>query len=306
MKVKNNYITGIAFTILSSICFGTMGLFNDFAERGNLTISQRIFYRFLIALIVVFIIIKMQKKSLRINFSAIKKISFGSIAYFSFTSVFLTLSYSMIGVGMSTILHFTYPIIVLLFAIVLDKERPAKLQIIGTFIAFIGLCVVIGPHMHSNALGILFALLSAVSFTLYVRMLDKPYCKSIDTLVLMFYVFLASTVFWAIPSIVSSHNSTLPVDFKLVAISLFGLAIIGTLVSSSFFNMGVKKIGGRMTSILSVFEPVTSVLIGVVILNEVLSTYFGVGMVLIISGVIMVTLFENTYKESVAKSDKIA
>jgi drug/metabolite transporter (DMT)-like permease len=71
---------------------------------------------------------------------------------------------------------------------------------------------------------------------------------------------LSTSIFWAIPSFVSFYNNPLPVDYKLAVISLFGLAIIGTVFSSTFFNLGVKMIGGRMTSVLSVFEPVTSVL----------------------------------------------
>jgi drug/metabolite transporter (DMT)-like permease len=306
MKTKNKYVAGITFTILSSICFGTMGWFNDFSERANFPIPQRVFFRFLIALIIISIIIKVQKKSFKIDKSTIKKVSFGSIVYFSFTSIFLTLAYNIIGIGMSTVLHFTYPIIVLLFAIILDKERPAKLQIVGTVAALSGLVIVIGPQLQSNVVGIIFALLSAITFTMYVRMLDKPYCKSVDTFVLMFYVFLSSTIFWIFPALISAHNNSLPVDYKLVAISLFGLAIVGTLLSSSFFNLGVKMIGGRMTSILSVFEPVTSVLLGVILLNELLTKYFGFGMVLIIIGVIMVTLFENSAKEDLNKAEKIA
>ena len=69
--------------------------------------------------------------------------------------------------------------------------------------------------------------------------------------------------------------------------------------SSTFFNLGVKMIGGRMTSVLSVFEPVTSVLLGVILLNELLTQHFGIGMILIIIGVVMVTLSETTAKAQI-------
>lgn len=309
MKDKKTYILGITFTILSSICFGTMGWFNDFAEKGNVTVSQRVFYRFLVALIFVYVLIRIQKKSLKIDKNTIMKVSFGSVVYYSTTSIFLTLAFNLIGTGMTTVLHFTYPIIVLIFAIVIDKERPAKFQIVGSVATFIGLVVLVGPQIQANALGIIFALLSAITFTMYVRMLDKTYCKSVDTFVLMFYVFLSSSVFWIIPSFISSYNNPLPVDYKLALISIFGLAVIGTLMSSSLFNLGVKMIGGRMTSILSVFEPVTSVLLGVILLNEFLTKGFQLGMLLILIGVILVTLFEvspDKPDKSIRKTKKIA
>lgn len=48
-----------------------------------------------------------------------------------------------------------------------------------------------------------------------------------------------------------------------------------------------------MSSLLSVLEPVTSVVLGLLLLNESLSKYFFGGLIFLIIGIVLVSLFEK-------------
>jgi drug/metabolite transporter (DMT)-like permease len=290
---KKNYYQGLLAAVLSSLFFGMIGIFSTIGQTAGLTPTMRLFTRFALASIIILIVIKLQKKSLALKKGVFLKLSISAIFFFSFTSYLLFLSYDYIGTGLTTVLDFTYPILVLFLSIVIDKEKICKVQIIGSVFAFLGLVFVVGPSLKGSFLGVFFALLSALTFTLYIRMLNKDYAKELDTLVLLFYMFCISAIFWGIPSFYTYFKNDVVIEAKGAMISAIGLSVICTVLACSLFNMGVKKIGGRMTSILSVLEPVISVGIGFAILGESLTESFGLGLILILLGTMLVSFAED-------------
>jgi drug/metabolite transporter (DMT)-like permease len=296
MEYRKKYILGILLTVLSSLFFGMLGYFNTLAEVAGLQFAERLFYRFLSAAICIFIVIEIRGGNLRIPRSAVFKLIVGSVFFQSFTSAFLYMAYDLVGTGFTTVLHFTYPILVLILSVVKDKERPGRPQIWGTFIALIGLFLIIGPTNTSNIKGTLIALASALTYTLYIRFLSDEHIKKIDSFTLMFYIFLISAAFWFLPALKEGINRHVILDMRGAVVSMIGLSLLGTTVAASLFNYCVRLIGGRMTSILSIFEPVSSVVIGLIALGESLTKGFGFGMIAIFTGIILVTAFEKQKK----------
>jgi drug/metabolite transporter (DMT)-like permease len=296
MEYRNKYILGILLTVLSSLFFGMLGYFNTLAESAGLQFGERLFYRFLTAALCILVLLKMRGGNLRIPKAAVLKLIVGAIFFQSFTSAFLYMAYDLVGTGFTTVLHFTYPILVLVLAVVRDKERPERPQILGTFIALIGLFLIIGPSQTSNIEGTLIALASALTYTLYIRFLSDKDIRKIDSFTLMFYIFIISAAFWFLPALNEGINRYQVLDMRGAVVSMIGLSLLGTTVAASLFNYCVRLIGGRMTSILSIFEPVSSVVIGLIALGESLTKGFGLGMAAIFTGIIFVTAFEKQKK----------
>lgn len=290
---KSNFYKGIIATIVSSFLFSTLGLFSTIGQDAGLSYSLRLFARFSISALIMLSFIIYRKKSLRISMNVFIKLAIGSIFFFSFTSFLLFLSYDYIGIGLATVLDYTYPLIVLLLSIIIDKERVGKIQIGGTIIAFIGLVLLIGPSLGGNIIGVLLALLSALTFTLYIRMVAKDYIRNIDSYVLLFYLFIFSSMFWIFPAYFSFIKIGGNIEFKGALISVFGLSILCTVLACSFFNNGIKIIGGRMASVLSILDPIIAVGIGSMFLGEKLINTFKIGIVLILIGTILVSVFEK-------------
>lgn len=294
MNIKKSiFYKGIIAAIVSSFLFSTLGLFSTIGQDAGLSYSIRLFARFSVSAFIMLIIILYKKKSLKIDKVVFIKLAIGSIFFFSFTSYLLFLSYDYIGIGLATVLDYTYPLIVLLLSIIIDKERVSKLQIGGTVLAFLGLIFLIGPSLQGNIRGILLALLSAVTFTLYIRMVAKDYIRNLDSHVLLFYLFLFSSIFWLVPAYSSYIKADGNIVFKGALISVFGLSILCTVLACTFFNIGIKNIGGRMTSVLSALDPIIAVSIGSLFLGEKLINTFKIGIALILIGTIVVSVFEE-------------
>ena len=62
---------------------------------------------------------------------------------------------------------------------------------------------------------------------------------------------------------------------------------------TSLFQFGIKTVGPESTSILSTFEPITSVIIGVLILNEIFGIKTIIGSALILIAVILISIFDK-------------
>ncbi len=287
------YKTGVGLTLLSSSFFGLMGLFNMLAKEGGLGLYERITLRFLVAAILLWIALKLQGKDTALPRHLRGRLFFSSSLFFGGTSYLLFLSYAYISTSLTTTLHFIYPLLVLIFAMAFDGYKPSSLQKWGTFLSLAGLYLAVRPSGTggaNQALGIALALASALTFCLYVRFLNRKEIKGLDNTLLMLHILSSAAFVWAIPTIIDLIRSPhLPIVWSKVAGGIAGLAILSTVLGCSFFSLGIRAIGSEKASILSVFEPVTAILAGVVLLEESLSATFTLGASLIILGSYLVS-----------------
>lgn len=288
-----SYRTGVALTLLSSSFFGLMGLFNKLAREGGLGLYERITLRFLVAALILFLVLKLQGKSTSLPRHLGIRLFVSSSLFFGGTSYLLFLSYAYIPTSLTTTLHFIYPLLVLIFAMAIDGYKPSALQKWGTLLSLGGLYLAVRPSSGSSenqALGIALALASAVTFSLYVRFLNRKEIKSQDNTLLMLHILSSAAIAWAIPTIIQlGQGPHLTIEWAKALGGIAGLAILSTVLGCSFFSLGIRSIGSEKASVLSVFEPVTAILAGVLLLGESLPATFSLGSVLIILGSYLVS-----------------
>lgn len=287
------YRTGVLLTLLSSSFFGLMGLFNKLAKEGGLSLFERVTLRFLVAALVLFVMLKLQGRSTTIPKQVRARIFVSSSLFFGGTSYLLFLSYTYISTSLTTTLHFIYPLLVLLFAMAYDSYKPSALQKWGTILSLVGLFLAVRPTgtgSTNQTLGITLALASALTFCLYVRFLNQKEIKALDNTLLMLHILTSAAITWAIPTLILLiRTSHLPILWPKAIAGIAGLAILSTVLGCSFFSLGIRAIGSEKASILSVFEPVTAILVGVLFLGESLPTTFTLGAILIILGSYLVS-----------------
>jgi len=153
---------------------------------------------------------------------------------------------------------------------------------------------VVAAGSADQALGIALALASALTFSLYVRFLSQKEIRSLDNTLLMLHILSSAAIVWAIPTAIELIRSPhLPIVWTKAVGGIAGLALLSTVLGCSFFSLGIRAIGSEKASILSVFEPVTAILVGVLLLGESLPTTFTVGAILIILGSFLVSRNKN-------------
>jgi len=156
MKIK-----GILFALGAGIFFGLIGPITKNAYNLGAGVALAIFLRYLVASIVISPSIIKQKNLLSVyknNLKYFLLIASGSILL----TIGLLLSVKYIDVSLAIIVFCTYPIIVLIVSIFINKEKiPLSIKILF-FTTFLGLFLSLSPSFESlNLIGVFFALVAS-------------------------------------------------------------------------------------------------------------------------------------------------
>ena len=270
---------GILFTIISAIIFGFTPILADMTySLGNNSMSMT-FYRNLFAIPFLFFILKRKNISLKINKTEFKDILIVSLFGVALTTVLLYSSYSYIGVGVATTLHFTFPIFVALACRFIFNEKLCKNKIIALITSFIGILFFMEKGSSTNIIGVLMALISGVTYAFYIVYLEKKNLININSYKLSFYIVLFVSIVMFI------CNFFYPYIIVSLPIKAYLLMLIVSVLASIFgvilLKVGISLIGSTSAAIFSLFEPITSLVFGVLLLGETLNLMKLVGSLII-------------------------
>jgi drug/metabolite transporter (DMT)-like permease len=228
------------------------------------------FLRFFAASLILFGILYIRKIKFALNRKLFFRIAYISIVGYSATCVTLFSSYNFISIGLATTMHFVYPAIVTVLSLFVFKEKIGKIKITSLVMSILGVYILASSKGSSISMtGAILALVSGGFYSLYTIELGKEDIKSIDSLLLTFYVtvFSAASIF-----IFGAATRTFKFNMQPSGmISILGLALICTTFAILAYSKAVQLIGPSDTAILSTFEPVTGVIMGIVIFGERLS-----------------------------------
>ncbi|MDU5111375.1 MAG: DMT family transporter [Clostridium sp.] len=284
----NMKIKGVLFTILSAVIFGfTPALANITYDLGNNALSMT-FFRSLFAIPFLFLILKVKKIPLNIEKREASNIFILSLIGVALTIGLLYSSYSYIGIGAATTLHFMYPIFIALACKFIFKETLGIGKVLSLVIAFFGVMFFMDINNSGNITGALMALISGLTYAFYVLWIDKKGLVKINHYKLTFYIVTFASLQMFIGNFFGGYiNFNLPLKAYIIIIICSLLASIVGIVS---FQIGVSIIGSTSAAIFSLFEPVTSVISGVVIFKEVLNLNKILGCIIILISITYLAL----------------
>ncbi|MBU3074271.1 DMT family transporter [Clostridium estertheticum] len=279
---------GILYIILSASAFGIMPILAKLSYKGGANAYSTLFLRFLFAAIMLFYYLKTKGISMKLTKKQSILILVIGVFGFTLTTSSLYMSYNYIGIGMASMIFYIYPSIVTILAYMFYKEKIYSRKIISLIISLMGIYILIDKASVSfNIKGIILALIAAVLYSLYVLGASNKEFKNINSYVLTFYISCTSATVMFIAAI-STNNFSIHISFyALVAILL--IAFISTVVALMAFLEGVRLIGPSKASILSTIEPIVSLILGIIILGETISSRIIIGSIMIVLSVVILT-----------------
>lgn len=293
--MMNTNIKGFAYGIITSATFGLIPLFTLPLMAKGMQFDSILFYRFLFASLALTGITVIKKESLRI---AKKDIPVLILLGFFYTAsaMFLFWGYNFMSAGIATTLHFTYPIFVTLVMLLFFREKTSWITLLAICLAISGVArlSIEGGEIQMSAFGIFIVLLSAVGYALYIITVNKSRVRTMTGRRLTFYVFVVSTLLFAIKAI--GNGGIQPVPDMMSFVNLFLLAVLPTVISNITLVQAVHHIGGTLTAVLGAMEPVTAVLVGVFVFSEPFTLNLATGIFLIIVAVTMIILSKTIRK----------
>lgn len=292
----------IFLVIIGSIAYGFLPIFvKNIIPYGYSSISI-VFYRYLFTSIALFIIIVIRKKNFKKNFKISFKINqkqFLELFIFSILGLGLTfylLSQALlyISAGLTNMIHFGYPVVVIILMAVIYKEKINRLKILSIVSSVIGIFLltkIVAVESIESFKGIIYALITTITYGSYIIANKKSSFANLDTMVSLFYMSLIISIAFFIAGILTKDLQLLNniyVFYNFIAISL-----LCTVFSLGLLLYGVKNLGSSLASILNMFEPTTTVIASAFIYHEKLTINIIIGSVLIILSTVFMIFSDN-------------
>ena len=273
------FIFGVIFALVAGILFGLIGPTTKIAYNSGASVALTIFLRYAVASIIILPFIPYQKNLLEIftkNLKYFLSISAGSILL----TLGLLTSVIFIEVSLTILIFCLYPIYVLLFSIIVDKEKISLTVKILFFVTFLGIVLVIGPSFKViNIVGILLAFLASLGSTSMIIVNQKMSIKGISPIPINIFINVFNTFFFfVILKIFFSLNFNFDINIYLLILIpsvCYSFALLSQLIA-------IPKIGQSYTALFLYLEPVVGVLGAVFLLKENLETYQIIGASIVI------------------------
>ena len=273
------FIFGVIFALVAGILFGLIGPTTKIAYNSGASVALTIFLRYAVASIIILPFIPYQKNLLEIfkkNLIYFLSISAGSILL----TLGLLTSVIFIEVSLTILIFCLYPIYVLLFSIIVDKEKISLTLKILFFVTFLGIVLVIGPSFKViNIVGILLAFLASLGSTSMIIVNQKMSIKGISPIPINIFINVFNTIFFfVILKIFFSLNFNFDINIYLLILIpsvCYSFALLSQLIA-------IPKIGQSYTALFLYLEPVVGVLGAVFLLKENLETYQMIGASIVI------------------------
>ena len=293
--MRSRPLLGAFCAVLSAILFGTMPLMTRAAYALGSNAYTTAFGRFATgALAAGMVLLFRGREARRVDRSQLRAL-FRLSLFYAATPVLLYGAYETIDSGLATTLHFTYPVAVMLLSALLFRERPGRREILCAGLCMAGMLLLNGSGAGSLR-GMVLAAVSGVAYAGYIVLLGRSGLRSLGVLAITFWLsLLAAGEILVFSAAAGTLRLALPGRVWLWYASL---GLFATVIALALFQIGVFLCGSVRASLLSTFEPLTGIVLGVAVLGERLSLRTISGMALILLAVVWLVVPQKKGKQN--------
>jgi drug/metabolite transporter (DMT)-like permease len=275
------------FVIAAAILWGTIGIFGKKLNEIGFSTAQIVFIRAIGASLTLVLFTLIKDKNL-LKIKPRDSIYFVGTGILSF--VFFNLCYfvaiNKTSLSVAAILLYTAPALVMVFSIILFKEKMTRNKLISLVLTFVG-CIFVTAFTQVSgqkitAIGILSGLGSGLGYALY-SIFGRYALKKYDSITVTLYTFIFASI-----------GLILFIDFKEI-VSLFSnfnilyyavaLGLIATVLPFLLYTKGLSYLETSKASIIATLEPVVATIIGIILYSEPLTLFKVLGISLVIFAV---------------------
>ena len=283
-------LTGYICAICSAVIYGCMPLMSKYIYAGGVNPLTLVFLRNALSIIPLGILAYRESKTLRVPAKLLPSVTLMSFLGCSATPILLFSSYQFMASGTATVFHFVYPALVILLQIFFMRKKVQLTNVISVVLCVAGISLFYSPGQPLNFTGSVLALSSGLTFAIYVVLLSNFDRTHIAGFLFSFYVATISSIILLVICLATGSLTlpTTPARWGLCV--LFSLAV--TTGAVVLFQHSTFLIGGERTSILSTLEPITGVILGVVVFGEPFGLRVLVGTVLVVAASMLTALWD--------------
>jgi drug/metabolite transporter (DMT)-like permease len=279
---------GFAMAAVGAIAFSGKAIIVKLAYRYGVDAVTLLMYRMLFAL-PLFVAMawwagRGQAPLTRRQWLAVLGLGFSGYYMASFLD-FWGLQY--ITASLERLILYLNPTVVLLLAWLVYGRRIGRVQALAMLVSYSGVLLVFGHEVSfegaATAIGTLLVLGSAVSYAVYL-MFSGEFVKQLGSLRLVGLATTVACAFCIGQFVLLRPMSAALVAPEVITLSLFN-AVFCTAVPVLLVMMGIERIGAGLASQFGMIGPMSTLIMGSLILDEPFNAWIVAGTALVLMGV---------------------
>ncbi len=287
----------ILYVIFAGLSWGSAGLFVHFLAPHFSSLQLAFVRSAVSAILALLMALFTDSKSLKITFRQFLPLALGGVVFFTMAS-FYYMAIENSSTSTAAVILNMAPIFVMIFSTIFWGEKFTLRKGLAVLAAVGGCALVTGivGGMVFAPVGILYGFLSCASYATYsisVRTAAKRGVKAATTNTYIFLVASIVACFFTSP--VELVKGAASVPFYLV-IALVGFGAVTGFLASFLYTKAMEKLPAGVVASMSAIEPLTLAVTGIVFLHDVITVYSGIGMVLILGSVFVLSLENHENK----------
>lgn len=281
---------GTLLVTLSAAAFGLMSVLAKDEATAAAGVTTVLLGRFLLAALLFAAVAALRGTRPR---NLPRQAALGAFALGGFYAAESTVLFSALAhldATITSLVLCTYPVVVLLLAVALGRERASgrKAVALGLAVAGAGLVLATGVRGHLDGVGLALAVTSTVLYAIYVTMADGVARRLDDPLA--FGGLLSAGAFATLLMGGTLAGRIHPAAYAdgAVAGHIALMATVSTVLAVAAFVAGMRRIGATGASVVASVEPLFTVALAAVLLGETLGPVQLLGGVVLLTGILLV------------------
>jgi drug/metabolite transporter (DMT)-like permease len=218
-------------------------------------------------------------------------IALGFVGYY-LASYFDFYGLKFITASLERLILFVYPTLVILITWIYFKIKPTRLQVYAIIMTYSGIFLALANDLTFSGdglwKGVVLIFLSAFTYALYL-VGSGAMIPRIGPVRFTSYAMIVSCVMVILHYSIENTTEVLHQPWQVYALGL-AMAIFSTVVPSFLISEAIKRIGASNFAIYGSLGPISTIILAIIFLGEILDVFQIAGTVVVIAGVSMINV----------------
>ena len=286
-------ITKVLAFLSIYLIWGSTYLLNKIAV-GQLEPFMLAGVRFLSASFLMFLIVKVSNKSLKVSLVQLKNVAIAGFLFLAIGNGVVVWALSYVDSGLAALTIASQPLIVLLLLWILENKRIKLFSWVGVFVGLLGMYLLISQNQITSSpeslKGILMIIGCVITWgyaSIFVGKAELPKNYLVNSAYQMFF----GSLWLILMSIIKQEHWISPYEWDInVKWSMLGLVIFGSIVAFTSFNYLLRTVSPEKVATSTYINPIVAMILGYLVLNETISTQSVVAAVVLLTGVYFINM----------------
>jgi drug/metabolite transporter (DMT)-like permease len=279
--------------LASGVGFGLLGVLGKQAYQAGLTPGELLSLRFVLASAMLWtFLLATRGPRLGITWRLTGICALLGIVGYAVFSSFYFMALAGLSASLTVLLLYTYPVVVTVAAWIMFKERLAGLQLLALPLGLVGLVLLVFMDVSVTSYAALaFGLGASVFYSVYI-LISRRLLHGVSPLVSV--VLIQSAAALVLSALHLTDGARVAEIVSSTWPTLLAVALLCTVLPMALFLSGLKKLKSSEASMLSMAEPITSIVVAAIVLGERLAPLQLLGGGAVLAAMVLVARGEKT------------